>query len=73
MEGTADDVVRQVGIALTFELMTTDALANPEAVKGLIAAGMQPASSSPEEFGAFIKAEIDKWTKVTRQANITIK
>ena len=48
------------------------ALANPETVKGLMAAGMEPASSTPEEFGAFIKAEIAKWSKVTRDANITI-
>ncbi len=48
------------------------ALANPDAVKALTTAGMEPRSSTPEEFGEFIKAEIEKWTKVTRDANIKL-
>jgi tripartite-type tricarboxylate transporter receptor subunit TctC len=49
------------------------ALANPAAVKVLLAAGMEPTPSTPSEFGAFIKAEIDKWTKVARAANVKIE
>ena len=49
------------------------ALANPEAIKALANAGMEPAFSSPEEFGAYIKAEIDKWTKVARAANVKLE
>ena len=64
--GTPQAVIDVISAALR------KALANPDTVKGLMAAGMEPASSTPEEFQAFIKAEIEKWTKVIRQANISI-
>jgi tripartite-type tricarboxylate transporter receptor subunit TctC len=35
--------------------------------------GAQPGGGSPERFGAFIKTEIDKWSKVIKQARIVIK
>jgi tripartite-type tricarboxylate transporter receptor subunit TctC len=47
-------------------------LSNPEMVKSLTAAGMEPAVSTPEAFGDFIKSEIEKWTKVARAANIKL-
>src|SRR5262245_22482106 len=48
------------------------ALSNPETVKGLATAGMEPAASTPDAFGDLIKAEIEKWTKVARDANIKL-
>jgi len=48
------------------------ALADPEAIKQLANAGLEPAVSSPEEFGAYIRSEIDKWTKVARAANVKL-
>lgn len=48
------------------------ALADPEAVKQLANAGLEPAVSSPEEFAAYIRAEIDKWSKVARAANVKL-
>lgn len=48
------------------------ALADPEAIKQLANAGLEPAVSSPEEFAAYIKSEIDKWTKVARAANVKL-
>jgi tripartite-type tricarboxylate transporter receptor subunit TctC len=33
--------------------------------------GADPAPSSPEQFGAFVKSEIATWTKVVRNAGIT--
>jgi len=48
-------------------------LANPEAVKALTNAGMEPQFSTPSEYGEFIKAEIAKWTKVTRDANVKLE
>jgi tripartite-type tricarboxylate transporter receptor subunit TctC len=36
----------------------------------LAADGAEPVGSSPEEFAAFIKSEIDKWAKVARAAGI---
>ena len=36
----------------------------------LAADGAEPVGSSPEEFAAFIKSEIDKWARVARAAGI---
>jgi tripartite-type tricarboxylate transporter receptor subunit TctC len=35
--------------------------------------GAQPGGGPPERFGAFIKTEIDKWSKVIKQARIVTK
>jgi tripartite-type tricarboxylate transporter receptor subunit TctC len=32
--------------------------------------GAEPQGSTPEEFGALIRGEIDKWTRVVRAAGI---
>jgi tripartite-type tricarboxylate transporter receptor subunit TctC len=32
--------------------------------------GFEPIGSTPEEFDAQIKAEIDKWAKIVRDANV---
>ena len=42
----------------------------PEVIERLAAQGVEPASSTPEEFGAIIRADIDKWGKVIRNAGI---
>jgi hypothetical protein len=34
---------------------------------------MEPRFSTPSEYGEFIKAEIAKWTKVTRDANVKLE
>jgi tripartite-type tricarboxylate transporter receptor subunit TctC len=36
----------------------------------LAADGAQPLGSSPAEFAALIRSELDKWTKVARAADI---
>ena len=38
--------------------------------KALAELGMTNGSSSPEEFDAYIKSEIAKWSKVIKDANI---
>jgi tripartite-type tricarboxylate transporter receptor subunit TctC len=45
---------------------------DPEAVKQLANAGLEPAVNSPEEFATYIRAEIIKWTKVARAANVKL-
>ena len=42
----------------------------PEIRERLIAQGAEPAGNSPEEFGAFMKAETAKWTRVIKETNI---
>jgi tripartite-type tricarboxylate transporter receptor subunit TctC len=46
------------------------AMAPTEIRDRLIALGQVPVGSTPEAFGAFMKAEASKWLKVIREANI---
>jgi len=39
----------------------------------LAADGAEPGGSRPEEFAAFVKAEIDKWSRVVRTAKLTLE
>jgi tripartite-type tricarboxylate transporter receptor subunit TctC len=45
---------------------------DPEAIKQLANAGPEPAITSPDEFGAYIRSEIEKWTKVAKAANVKL-
>jgi tripartite-type tricarboxylate transporter receptor subunit TctC len=45
----------------------------PETREKLAAEGADPVGSTPEEFGAFIKAEIDKWGKLVKAAKIPLQ
>jgi len=48
-------------------------LAAPDAKAQLAATGMdEPTPSTPEELGALVRSEIDKWSKVVRDAGIRI-
>jgi len=49
---------------------TVKAMAAPEMRERLAAEGADPKSSTPEEFGAYLRAEIDKWAKVVKAANV---
>ena len=46
------------------------ALANPEAVSALQKTGVEPQSSSPEEFARYIEREHHVWGKVVKEAGI---
>ena len=46
------------------------ALANPQVVAALHKTGTEPKSSTPEEFGAYIKREFDTWGRVVKEAGI---
>ncbi|MCW5605865.1 MAG: tripartite tricarboxylate transporter substrate binding protein, partial [Burkholderiales bacterium] len=51
---------------------TVAAIAMPDVQKSLAGAGMNGESSTPEQFGAFIKSELAKWVKVAKQAGIQL-
>jgi tripartite-type tricarboxylate transporter receptor subunit TctC len=40
----------------------------PEVHQRLLAEGLEPAGTSPEQFGAYIKSEIQKWAGVIRRS-----
>jgi tripartite-type tricarboxylate transporter receptor subunit TctC len=46
------------------------ALASPEVKARFFEAGVEPVGSSPEEYAATIRSEMDKWGKVIRDAGI---
>jgi tripartite-type tricarboxylate transporter receptor subunit TctC len=46
------------------------AMAQPDIRAKLLELGVQPATSTPEEFGAFIRAEGERWAKVVQDAGI---
>ncbi len=45
-------------------------LADPDVARRLVEFGIEPAANSPEEFEAFIRTEIARWTRVAKAANI---
>jgi tripartite-type tricarboxylate transporter receptor subunit TctC len=49
---------------------TATAMRSPEMAKRLEAEGSEPVGSSPGEFTAHIRSEIDQWTRVIKQAGI---
>jgi tripartite-type tricarboxylate transporter receptor subunit TctC len=42
----------------------------PEIREKLLAQGMEPVGSTPEELGRFMKSEIEKWARVIKSAKI---
>jgi tripartite-type tricarboxylate transporter receptor subunit TctC len=46
------------------------ALSHPEVRESLARTGNEPVGSTPEEFAAFVRAEMAKWGKVVKSANI---
>lgn len=46
------------------------ALRLPDVVRTLSSQGAEPVGSSPEEFGAFVRAEIDKWANLVKLAKM---
>jgi tripartite-type tricarboxylate transporter receptor subunit TctC len=49
------------------------AVATPAVRDRLVGVGADPMTMSPEEFGRFIKTDIEKWGKVARSAGIVIE
>jgi tripartite-type tricarboxylate transporter receptor subunit TctC len=48
-------------------------LREPEVAKRLEELGIEAVGNSPEEFGAFIKSEIERWTRVAKAANVKME
>jgi tripartite-type tricarboxylate transporter receptor subunit TctC len=49
-----------------------EALKDPEVVRRLATDGSTPVGSSPEQFNAHIRAEIAKWKKLVKEANLQL-
>jgi tripartite-type tricarboxylate transporter receptor subunit TctC len=64
--GTPQAVITRINEA------TAAVLAMPEVRKSLAGVGMDAQPSTPEQFGAFIRAEVAKWTRVANEAGIRL-
>jgi tripartite-type tricarboxylate transporter receptor subunit TctC len=62
--GTPKEIVAKVNADIV------KALSDAEVRKRLLEAGAEAAPGTPDQFGAFVKAEIAKWAKVVQDANI---
>ena len=49
---------------------TSRAVRSPDLNERMSAEGLQPVGSTPAEFSAYLKAEMAKWAKVVKAANI---
>jgi tripartite-type tricarboxylate transporter receptor subunit TctC len=64
---TPADVVRKL-----YE-ETAESLKDPQVRERLLSLGSEPVGSSPAEFGRFLRAEVEKWGKVVREAKVKIE
>jgi len=64
--GTPNEIVQKLNATVT------KVLAAPEARKLMSTAGVDVATSTPEEFGALMQAELDRWGKVVRETGATV-
>jgi tripartite-type tricarboxylate transporter receptor subunit TctC len=64
--GTPPEILRRVNTILVTELKT------PAMRDQMIKRGAIVSANTPEEFSAFLKAEIAKWTKIAKAGNISI-
>jgi tripartite-type tricarboxylate transporter receptor subunit TctC len=53
--------------------LTVKALAAPDFRDMLLAQGAEPVGSTPEEFRAYVAAEIEKWARVIRASGMPIE
>ena len=60
----AADVVARLNDAMV------KALRSPDVRERMNQIGFDVVASSPEEFGAFMKAEVERWTRVVGKGNI---
>jgi len=65
--GTLRDIVSRLNAEVARGLKAPDARAR------LFAIGAEPLAQTPEAFGAFISAEVEKWAKVVQTAGIRIE
>jgi tripartite-type tricarboxylate transporter receptor subunit TctC len=64
--GTPTDVINRVNAEVT------RILRQPDVRDRILVTGNEPAPTTPEEFGSFIKSEVAKWTRVIKESGIKI-
>lgn len=65
--GTPREIIQRLNME------TRNALALPDVRERVIAAGTEPATTTPEEFAAYIREETKKWGEVIKAGNIKLQ
>ncbi len=65
--GTPPEVVRKIN-AVVVEI-----LRSPEVNAKMVSQGAEVVANTPEQFGAFLREETDKWARVVKEANLKIE
>jgi tripartite-type tricarboxylate transporter receptor subunit TctC len=65
--GTPREIVMRLNTEVSAAIREPDARARFNSI------GSEPLSSTPEEFGAFIRSEMVKWAKVVKAAGIRVE
>jgi tripartite-type tricarboxylate transporter receptor subunit TctC len=64
--GTPPAIVEQLATAIQKAVKT------PEVTETMLKGGAEPVGSTPAQFDAFYKAEVEKWAKVVKSANVQV-
>ena len=65
--GTTPEIVQRLNAEIV------KALSAPDMREAMLARGAEPQPVTPEQFAAFVRAEMAKWARVVREANIKIE
>jgi tripartite-type tricarboxylate transporter receptor subunit TctC len=65
--GTPPEVVRKIHGELVRITQS------PEMKERLLAQGLQPVANTPEQFAGILKADVQRWTKLVKDAGITVE
>jgi tripartite-type tricarboxylate transporter receptor subunit TctC len=63
-KGTPEIIIKKLNTAIT------KSLANPEVIASIKNLGAEPVGGSPGEFQAFLKSDVERWSKIIKAANI---
>jgi tripartite-type tricarboxylate transporter receptor subunit TctC len=65
--GTPSAIVEQLAAAIQKSVKT------PEVTQAMLKGGAEPVGSTPAQFDAFYKAEVEKWARVVKSANVQVE
>jgi tripartite-type tricarboxylate transporter receptor subunit TctC len=63
-KGTPEMIIKKLNAAIS------KSLSNPEVIASIRNLGAEPVGGSPSEFQAFLKSDVERWSKIIKAANI---
>lgn len=65
--GTPEPIIKRLNVEMA------KALKDPEVLKKLAGQGAIPLGSTPQEYGAYIKSEMTRWSDIVRQTGVSLE